>query len=109
MSNGQLLWVDDEIELLKAHILFLRNKGYEVTTVSNGTDAIDLAGINGVLNVSVGDTVTALTSKAIPANNKGIPAAGKVSVIIKSADGSFAKATVDFTAAETALQAVAAQ
>ena len=41
MSNGQLLWVDDEIELLKAHILFLRNKGYEVTTVSNGTDAID--------------------------------------------------------------------
>ncbi len=41
MSNGQLLWVDDEIELLKAHIIFLRNKGYEVTTVSNGTDAID--------------------------------------------------------------------
>ncbi|MBO4851632.1 MAG: bifunctional response regulator/alkaline phosphatase family protein [Prevotella sp.] len=41
MSNGQLLWVDDEIELLKAHILFLRKKGYDVTTVSNGTDAID--------------------------------------------------------------------
>ncbi len=41
MSNGQLLWVDDEIELLKAHILFLTKKGYEVTTVSNGTDAID--------------------------------------------------------------------
>ena len=41
MSNGQLLWVDDEIELLKAHILFLQKKGYDVTTVSNGTDAID--------------------------------------------------------------------
>ena len=41
MSNGLLLWVDDEIELLKAHILFLQKKGYEVTTVSNGTDAID--------------------------------------------------------------------
>ena len=41
MTNGQLLWVDDEIELLKAHILFLKKKGYEVTTVSNGTDAID--------------------------------------------------------------------
>ena len=41
MSNGQLLWVDDEIELLKAHILFLTKKGYDVTTVSNGTDAID--------------------------------------------------------------------
>ena len=41
MSNGQLLWVDDEIEVLKAHILFLEKKGYDVTTVSNGTDAID--------------------------------------------------------------------
>ena len=42
MTNGQLLWVDDEIELLHAHIIFLEKKGYEVTTVSNGTDAIDL-------------------------------------------------------------------
>ncbi len=42
MTNGLLLWVDDEMELLKAHILFLEKKGYEVTTVSNGTDAIDL-------------------------------------------------------------------
>jgi DNA-binding response OmpR family regulator len=41
MSNGLLLWVDDEIELLRAHIIFLRNKGYEVETVSNGSDAID--------------------------------------------------------------------
>ena len=40
--NYELLWVDDEIELLKAHIIFLQKKGYEVTTVSNGTDAIDL-------------------------------------------------------------------
>ena len=42
MTNGILLWVDDEIEQLKAQILFLEKKGYEVTTVSNGTDAIDL-------------------------------------------------------------------
>ena len=42
MTNGLLLWVDDEIEQLKAHILFLEKKGYEVETVSNGTDAIDL-------------------------------------------------------------------
>jgi len=41
MNNGRLLWVDDEIELLKAHILFLENKGYELITVSNGTDAIE--------------------------------------------------------------------
>ncbi len=42
MSNGQLLWVDDEMELLKAHVLFLEKKGYEVTTVSNGADAVEL-------------------------------------------------------------------
>ena len=41
MTNGVLLWVDDEIEQLKAHLLFLEKKGYEVVTVSNGTDAIE--------------------------------------------------------------------
>lgn len=41
MSNGLLLWADDEIELLRAHLLFLEKKGYEVVTVTNGTDAIE--------------------------------------------------------------------
>ncbi len=41
MSNGLLLWADDEMELLRAHLLFLEKKGYEVITVTNGTDAID--------------------------------------------------------------------
>ena len=42
MTNGLLLWVDDEIEQLKGHIMFLEKKGYEIVTVSNGTDALDL-------------------------------------------------------------------
>ena len=41
MANEHILWADDEIELLKPHILFLENKGYKVTTVNNGRDAID--------------------------------------------------------------------
>ena len=41
MNNGLLLWVDDEVELLKAHIIFLEKKGYQVVTVSNGADAIE--------------------------------------------------------------------
>ena len=36
-----LLWADDEIELLNAHIIFLQAKGYEVTSVTNGLDAIE--------------------------------------------------------------------
>ena len=41
MNKEQILWADDEIDLLKPHILFLQNKGYEVTTVTNGRDALD--------------------------------------------------------------------
>ena len=41
MSKERILWADDEIDLLKPHILFLQNKGYEVETVTNGRDAID--------------------------------------------------------------------
>ena len=36
------LWADDEIDLLKPHIMFLEQKGYEVVTANNGSDAIDL-------------------------------------------------------------------
>ena len=36
-----ILWADDEIDLLKPHILFLEEKGYEVHTSNNGEDAID--------------------------------------------------------------------
>ncbi|MGN0213865.1 MAG: PglZ domain-containing protein [Muribaculaceae bacterium] len=43
MNQGIILWADDEIDLLKPHILFLRAKGYEVVTVSNGRDALDAA------------------------------------------------------------------
>lgn len=37
----KILWADDEIDLLKPHIMFLKTKGYDVTTVSNGRDALD--------------------------------------------------------------------
>ena len=41
MSNPRILWADDEIDLLQPHILFLESKGYDVTSVSNGSDAVD--------------------------------------------------------------------
>ncbi len=37
----KILWADDEIDLLKPHIMFLKAKGYDVETVSNGRDALD--------------------------------------------------------------------
>lgn len=42
MDKIQILWVDDEIDMLKPHILFLEKKNYEVTTSNNGPDAIDI-------------------------------------------------------------------
>ena len=41
MSNIKILWVDDEIELLKPHILFLQNKDYKVDTCKSGAEAIE--------------------------------------------------------------------
>ena len=41
-NAGLLLWVDDEMELLKPYIIFLEKKGYSVVTATNGQDAIDL-------------------------------------------------------------------
>ena len=39
--NATIFWADDEIELLKPHILFLKEKGYEVIPVQSGRDALD--------------------------------------------------------------------
>ncbi len=44
MMSISILWVDDEIEQLKPHIIFLEKKGYEVTPVTNGKDALSIVG-----------------------------------------------------------------
>ena len=46
MSKIKILWVDDEIDLLKPHILFLEQKNYTVTKCQSGTEAIDILDTN---------------------------------------------------------------
>lgn len=41
-TKHTILWVDDEINLLRPHIIFLEEKGYEVKTATNGVDAIEI-------------------------------------------------------------------
>lgn len=41
MKRPTILWADDEIDLLKPHILFLQQKGYDLTTATNGVDALE--------------------------------------------------------------------
>jgi len=40
MNN--ILWVDDEIELLKPHIIYLKSKGYNLTTAKSGDEALEI-------------------------------------------------------------------
>jgi len=44
VANQRILWVDDEIELLKSHVRFLEGKGYEVSVATNGEDALRMVG-----------------------------------------------------------------
>lgn len=43
MRETKILWIDDEIDLLKVHIMFLEEKGHVVKTANNGSDAIEIA------------------------------------------------------------------
>ncbi len=42
MQAANILWADDEIDLLKPHILFLNEKGYKIETATNGNDALEI-------------------------------------------------------------------
>lgn len=46
MNKPQILWADDEIDLLRPYVIFLEQKGYRVVTTTNGQDAIDLCQTN---------------------------------------------------------------
>ena len=42
MSKLKILWVDDQIDLLKSHIIFLNERNYDVETCTNGNDALEM-------------------------------------------------------------------
>ncbi len=46
-SLKKILWIDDEIDLLRPHLLLLKQKGYEVETATNGEDGIELVKLKG--------------------------------------------------------------
>ena len=50
MEKINILWADDEIDLLKPHILFLNSKGYEIITALSGDEAIDIVKENNTLS-----------------------------------------------------------
>lgn len=61
MRLATVLWVDDEIEILEAHKLFLEMKGYEVVTMTNGFDAIDYLNAHLVDCILIDESMPGMT------------------------------------------------
>ncbi len=72
MSNEarKILWVDDEIELLRSQIIFLEQKGYQVETATNGEDALELMR-------TIGDVDLVLLDEMMP-GKRGIETVGGI-------------------------------
>ena len=84
MTNGRLLWVDDEIDLLKAYMIFLRSKDYDVTTASNGTDAIELCRENDYDLILLDENMPGLSGLETLARIKEIRPAVPVVMVTKN-------------------------
>ncbi len=57
----KILWADDEIDLLKPHIMFLKTKGYDIVTVSNGQDALDMLDTDSISLVLLDENMPGLS------------------------------------------------
>ena len=61
MPLAKIIWVDDEMESLQSQKLFLESKGYDVTTFSNGFDALEYLKDNIVDVVLIDETMPGIT------------------------------------------------
>lgn len=84
MQETTILWADDEIDLLKPHVLFLSEKGYKVTTVTNGNDAVELFRNNYFDLVFLDENMPGLTGLETLAEIKNINADVPIVLITKN-------------------------
>jgi len=84
MDKIRILWADDEIDLLKPHLLFLQEKGYDVTTVTNGEDALEAVRKSDFAIVFLDENMPGLSGLETLSRLKNIRADGPVIMITKS-------------------------
>ena len=61
MNKISILWIDDEIDLLKPHILFLEKKGYQITTCQSGTEALEEVAVHNFDVVLLDENMPGIT------------------------------------------------
>jgi CheY-like chemotaxis protein len=84
MQDTNILWADDEIDLLKPHILFLSEKGYKIKTATNGNDAVELFKANYFDLVFLDENMPGLTGLETLAQIKNLNADVPVVLITKN-------------------------
>lgn len=84
MQDTTILWADDEIDLLKPHILFLTDKGYKVQTVTNGNDAVEMFKNNYFDLVFLDENMPGLTGLETLSQIKNINADVPIVLITKN-------------------------
>ncbi|MCM1348052.1 MAG: PglZ domain-containing protein [Firmicutes bacterium] len=84
MNNHTILWADDEIDLLKPHIMFLKSKGYNVVTVNNGADALSMVESQPVDLIILDENMPGLTGLETLQRIKPLAPAVPVIMITKS-------------------------
>ena len=86
MKKKRILWADDEIDILRSHILFLQEKGYEVVAVNSGHDAIDAIKSEAFDIVFLDENMPGITGIETLSRLKEIDANIPVVMITKSED-----------------------
>ncbi|MCM1034195.1 MAG: PglZ domain-containing protein [Paludibacter sp.] len=84
MKQQRILWADDEIDLLKPYVIFLQQKGYDVITANNGTDAAELCAKEQFDIVFLDENMPGLSGLEALAEIKNIQPAVPVVMITKS-------------------------
>jgi len=84
MSLAKILWVDDEIEMLRPHIMFLEGKDYEVETANNGADALEMIKSTNYDLVFLDENMPGLTGLEVLEEINKISAVLPVIMITKS-------------------------
>lgn len=88
MKNVKLLWVDDEIDMLKPQIMFLQSKEFEVDTANNGIDAIEFVKKNAYDIILLDENMPGLSGLQTLSEIKNIAASPQVIMITKSEEES---------------------